>query len=55
VRAILLYIETIRERRNFVAAARTAARNKPVLVVKAGQMAPSDRPRRSGQPASQKR
>lgn len=39
VRAILLYIETIRERRNFVAAARTAARNKPVLVVKAGQLA----------------
>ena len=43
MRAILLYIETIRERRNFVAAARTAARNKPVLVVKAGRMAPSDR------------
>ena len=41
VRAILLYIEVFRERRNFVAAARTAARNKPVLVVKAGQMAPS--------------
>ena len=41
VRAILLYIEAFRERRNFVAAARTAARNKPVLVVKAGQMAPS--------------
>jgi len=43
VRAILLYIETIRARRNFVAAARTAARNKPVLVVKAGQMAPAER------------
>ncbi len=41
VRAILLYIETIRERRNFVAAARTAARNKPVLAVKAGHIAPS--------------
>jgi acetyltransferase len=41
VRAILLYIETFRERRNFVAAARAAARNKPVLVVKAGQTAPS--------------
>jgi acetyltransferase len=41
VRAILLYIETIRARRNFVSAARTAARNKPVLVVKAGRMAPS--------------
>ncbi|TAK46526.1 MAG: bifunctional acyl-CoA synthetase/GNAT family N-acetyltransferase [Xanthobacteraceae bacterium] len=34
VRAILLYIETLRERRNFMAAARHAARNKPVLVVK---------------------
>ena len=43
VRAILLYIETIRERRNFVAAARTAARNKPVLAVKAGQMALAQR------------
>lgn len=41
VRAILLYIEAFRERRNFVAAARAAARNKPVLVVKAGQTAPS--------------
>jgi acetyltransferase len=44
VRAILLYIETIRARRNFVAAARTAARNKPVLVVKAGRMPPSENP-----------
>ena len=43
MRAILLYIETIRERRNFVAAARTAARNKPVLAVKAGQMALAER------------
>jgi acetyltransferase len=39
VRAILLYIETFRERRNFAAAARAAARDKPVLVVKAAQMA----------------
>ena len=37
VRAILLYVETIRARRNFVTAARHAARNKPVLIVKAGQ------------------
>ena len=36
VRAILLYVETIRARRNFVTAARHAARNKPVLIVKAG-------------------
>ena len=35
--AILLYIENIRERRNFMAAARAAARNKPVLAVKAGR------------------
>ena len=34
-RAILLYIECIRQRRNFMSAARAAARNKPVLVVKA--------------------
>lgn len=37
--AILLYIESIRQRRNFMSAARAAARNKPVLVVKAGRMA----------------
>jgi acetyltransferase len=33
-RAILLYIESIGERRNFMAAARAAARNKPVLLVR---------------------
>ena len=38
-RAILLYIECIRQRRNFMSAARAAARNKPVLVVKAGREA----------------
>lgn len=38
VRAILLYIENLRERRNFMAAARNAARNKPVLVVKTREM-----------------
>ena len=37
--AILLYIESIRQRRNFMSAARAAARNKPVLVIKAGRRA----------------
>ncbi|MBW7851229.1 MAG: bifunctional acetate--CoA ligase family protein/GNAT family N-acetyltransferase [Rhodospirillales bacterium] len=37
-RAILLYIESIGERRNFMAAARSAARNKPVLAIKAGRV-----------------
>ena len=41
VRAILLYVVSLRARRNFVAAARAAARNKPVLIVKAGQMPPA--------------
>jgi acetyltransferase len=36
-RAILLYIETINERRNFMSAARSAARNKPVLAIKVGR------------------
>ena len=36
-RAILLYIETIHERRTFMSAARAAARNKPVLAIKAGR------------------
>lgn len=36
--AILLYIEDIRNARKFMSAARAAARNKPVLVVKAGRM-----------------
>ncbi|MFN3075634.1 MAG: acetate--CoA ligase family protein, partial [Alphaproteobacteria bacterium] len=38
-RAILLYIESIRQRRNFMSAARAAARNKPVLAIKAGRVA----------------
>jgi len=38
-RAILLYIESIHARRNFMSAARAAARNKPVLVIKAGRAA----------------
>ncbi|MBI4204477.1 MAG: bifunctional acetate--CoA ligase family protein/GNAT family N-acetyltransferase [Betaproteobacteria bacterium] len=35
--AILLYIESVRDARKFMSAARAAARNKPVLVVKAGR------------------
>ncbi len=38
--AILLYVESLRDRRSFMAAARGAARNKPVLAVKAGRRAP---------------
>ncbi len=38
-RAILLYIESIESSRKFISAARAAARNKPVLVVKAGRSA----------------
>ena len=36
-RAILLYIESISAPRKFLSAARAAARNKPVIVVKAGR------------------
>ncbi|MBE9045482.1 GNAT family N-acetyltransferase [Pleurocapsales cyanobacterium LEGE 10410] len=38
-RAILLYIESIRAARQFMSAARGAARNKPVLAIKAGRVA----------------
>ena len=38
-RAILLYIESIRDARKFMSAARAAARVKPVLVVKSGRHA----------------
>ncbi len=38
-RAILLYIESVEESPKFMSAARAAARNKPVLVVKAGRSA----------------
>jgi acetyltransferase len=41
-RAILLYVESIREARAFLSAARAAARNKPVLVIKAGRYAEAD-------------
>ncbi|MBF0108086.1 MAG: GNAT family N-acetyltransferase [Magnetococcales bacterium] len=37
VQAILLYIESIHQRRNFMSAARATARNKPILVIKSGQ------------------
>ncbi|HEY1391962.1 MAG TPA: bifunctional acetate--CoA ligase family protein/GNAT family N-acetyltransferase [Methylibium sp.] len=36
-RAILLYIESVQAPRKFMSAARAAARNKPVIVVKAGR------------------
>src|SRR5579863_6391375 len=38
-RAILLYVEAIKEARKFMSAARAAARVKPVVVVKSGRMA----------------
>jgi len=37
-RSILLYIESITDARKFMSAARAAARNKPVIVVKAGRV-----------------
>lgn len=40
-RAILLYIEAVRDARKFMSAARAAARLKPVLVVKVGRFAES--------------
>jgi len=38
-RAILLYIESIESPRKFMSAARAAARNKPVIVIKSGRSA----------------
>jgi len=37
-RAILLYIESVKHARKFMSAARAAARNKPVIVVKSGRV-----------------
>ncbi len=37
--AILLYIESIHKRRDFMSAGRAAARNKPVIVIKSGWVA----------------
>jgi len=39
VRAILLYIEAVRDARKFISAARSASRNKPVLAIKSGRVA----------------
>jgi acetyltransferase len=49
--AILLYIESIRDRRGFMAAARAAARNKPVVAIKAGR-APHRHPQEMAGPLS---
>ncbi|HWI81112.1 bifunctional acetate--CoA ligase family protein/GNAT family N-acetyltransferase [Ramlibacter sp.] len=38
-RAILMYMEAVQSARKFMSAARAAARNKPVIVVKAGRVA----------------
>ncbi len=37
-RAILVYIETVRDARKFMSAARAAARNKPVLAIRGGRV-----------------
>ena len=42
-RAILLYIESVEAARKFMSAARGAARNKPVIVVKSGRSAQGQR------------
>ena len=36
-KAILLYIESVGDMRNFLSAARAAARNKPIVAVKSGR------------------
>jgi len=46
-RAILLYVEGLREARKFMSAARAASRAKPVLAVKVGRFAESARAARS--------
>jgi acetyltransferase len=40
-KGILLYIEAVKHARKFMSAARAAARNKPVIVIKAGRVAES--------------
>ena len=47
-RAILLYIEAVESPRKFMSAARAAARNKPVIVVKAGRAEPGACASRAG-------
>ena len=44
-RAILLYIELVKDARKFMSAARAAARARPVLVVKSGRHAQGARRR----------
>jgi len=46
-RAILIYLESIRDARAFLSAARAAARSKPVVVIKAGRHAAGARAARS--------
>lgn len=46
-RAVLMYVESITDARKFMSAARTAARLKPVVVVKAGRSAGGARAARS--------
>ncbi len=46
-RAILVYLESIRDARAFLSAARAAARSKPVVVIKAGRHAAGARAARS--------
>jgi acetyltransferase len=41
-RAILLYVESIVSPRKFMSAARAAARNKPVIIVKTGRLIPGE-------------
>ena len=36
-RSIMLYVESIKDAREFMSAARAASRNKPVLVIRPGQ------------------
>ncbi|SIR26269.1 acetyltransferase [Aeromonas sp. RU39B] len=43
-RAILLYMDRVRDARHFMSAARAAARNKPILVLKSGRHAHSGTP-----------
>ena len=52
-RAILLYVENVRNGRNFMSAGRGASRNKPILVIKAGRVKEGQRlaAMRSGAPS----
>ena len=50
-RAILLYMDTVHSPAKFMSAARAAARNKPVIVVKAGVVAHAEAADQAGQDA----